>query len=171
MTNSFKEPALIEIPSFSDQRGDFIKLFQIQDFLDFKVAESFISYSRPGVLRGMHLQVGSAAHNKICICLQSSILDVIVDVRTGPTKGKVFQYNLDESKSQALLIPKGYAHGFYNKSKNEKCAMMYFVDTIHDKRQDTGVRWNSIDFEWPNDKPILSERDKNLVSIDEFTLL
>ena len=76
---------VLDCPHFPDHRGDFTKLFHSDALLaqgiDFKPAESFLTRSNAGVLRGMHFQVGEAAHDKLVSCIKGKVLDVVVDVR------------------------------------------------------------------------------------------
>ena len=154
-----------------DNRGSFQKLFQqswFSEFQDFSPKESYISNSKPNVLRGFHLQVNESSHRKLCSCLKGKVLDVIVDLRVGINFGKTYSTVLDSKKHNAIFIPKGYGHAFLNISK-EDADVIYFVETEHNQNHDVGVLWNSVNFEWPINEPILSERDKLHPSIKNFS--
>ena len=153
-----------------DSRGSFQKLYQESFFNDhggFVPKESYISKSSPNVLRGFHLQVNESAHKKLCTCLTGKILDVIVDLRKGEKFGKTFSTILDSEERNSILIPKGFGHAFLNISSVE-ANVLYFVETEHDPKNDTGVFWESVDFDWPVKDPILSDRDKLHKPIGDF---
>lgn len=75
----------MECSHYPDHRGDFTKLFYVEALqaqgIDFKPAESFLTRSKADVLRGMHFQVGEAAHAKLVLCIKGRVLDVVVDAR------------------------------------------------------------------------------------------
>ena len=155
--------ALLQCPRYADVRGDFIKLYHSDAMsslgLPFEPAESFMTRSKAGVIRGMHFQVDKAAHDKLIFCPKGRVLDVVVDVRPkSPQFNKPIALELSEDDNLALLIGKGYAHGFL--SIDEDSWMMYATTTVHNPSLDRGVLWSSIDFEWPISAPIVSERDQ-----------
>ena len=103
---------------FGDDRGYFFESYNHQVFVDAGHAYNWVqdnqSSSVYGVIRGLHFQKGDKAQTKLVRCLNGSILDVVVDLRRqSPTFGKVFSVELTSEKKNALLVPKGFAHGFY----------------------------------------------------------
>jgi dTDP-4-dehydrorhamnose 3,5-epimerase len=162
---------VLDCPYFPDQRGDFTKLFHIDALqaqgIDFSPAESFLTRSKAGVLRGMHFQVGEATHVKLVTCIKGQVLDVVVDVRPESLNfKKPFAIEISESSHTALLIGKGYAHGFLTLA--EDSWMLYTTSTIHCPSLDRGLLWSSIAFDWPSSKPLNSERDGLHPSIQEL---
>jgi dTDP-4-dehydrorhamnose 3,5-epimerase len=156
--------ALLQCPRYADHRGDFTKLFHADALrslgLPFTPAESFLTRSKAGVIRGMHFQVGEAAHDKLVCCPRGRVLDVVVDVRPeSPHFNKPVAVELSEHTSTALLIGKGYGHGFL--ALDEDSWMLYSTTTVHCPALDRGVLWSSIDFDWPIQQPVISERDSN----------
>ena len=135
-----------------------------------KVRVCNISFSKKGVLRGFHLQVNEAIHGKIITCLAGEILDVFVDLREGPSFGKVFSITLSSFNKDTIFIPKGYGHAFLN-TNDKDATILYLVETEHSPTNDVGVKWDSVKFNWPIENPILSDRDKNLPGIEEFQSL
>lgn len=162
---------VLDCPHFVDSRGDFTKLFHGETLLAqgiaFIPAESFITRSKRGVLRGMHFQVDIAAHDKLVSCIKGRVLDVIVDVRPdSPHFNKPYSIELSESRHTAVLIGKGYAHGFL--SMSEDSWMTYYTSTIHCPALDRGVLWSSLAIDWPCHDPIISERDKQHPDINSL---
>lgn len=162
---------LLKCPFFADQRGDFIKLFHCEMFngvgINFVPAETFVTRSHRGVLRGMHFQAEEYEHDKLVCCVSGKVLDVVVDIRPdSPSFNKSFATELSPESSSALLIPKGYAHGFL--ALDDNCHMVYHVSTVHSPAHDRGVLWSSINFEWPIQEPIVSLRDSSHPDISEL---
>lgn len=163
--------ALLNCPFFPDARGSFTKLYHqhalAEQGFDVKVAESFLTKSAAGVLRGMHFQVGKAAHDKLVCCLKGRVLDVVVDIRPdSPHFNQPVSIELSESEPTALLIGKGYAHGFL--ALEDESWMLYSTSTVHQPALDRGVLWSSIDFDWPLQHPLLSQRDQQHPSIHSW---
>ena len=155
---------LLDCPYFPDMRGDFTKLFHAEALtsygIHFQPAESFLTRSNKDVLRGMHFQVDHSAHDKLVTCIKGAVLDVVVDVDpNSPNFNRPFALELSSSSNKALLIGKGYAHGFL--SLSDDSWMLYSTSTVHNPSLDRGVRWDSIAFDWPIANPILSDRDKS----------
>ena len=112
----------------------------------------------------MHFQVKESSHQKLIQCINGSIIDVCVDVR----KNSIF-FNkpiaIELHGNSAILVPKGFAHGFL--SCQENTLVQYLCDKEHNSQNDKGVLWSSLNFKWPIEKPILSERDMNHPLIGE----
>ena len=155
---------VLQTPCFDDARGSFTKLFHASTYeqmgLDFEPMEVFYTTSHKNVLRGMHFQTKEAAHKKLVTCISGRVLDVVVDVRRDSQKfNRPFSIILDSCKPISLLIGKGYAHGFL--SLTDHAVMNYMTSTVHDQKNDQGILWSSIAYEWPIDNPILSSRDSS----------
>jgi dTDP-4-dehydrorhamnose 3,5-epimerase len=162
---------VLDCPHFLDHRGDFTKLFHADTLLRqgiaFTPAESFLTRSNAGVLRGMHFQVDVAAHDKLVTCIKGRVLDVVVDVRPNSRHfNQPFSIELADTSNTALLIGKGYAHGFF--TLDDDSWMLYFTSTVHCTSLDRGVLWSSVAFKWPSEQPVLSERDLQHPSILEL---
>ena len=155
----------------NDVRGSFIKIYNKKDFEEFKslldINEVYYSISNKNVIRGLHFQTPPYEHDKLVTVIKGSVQDVIVDLRLGSkTYGKCFAYELSEESNIAILIPKGCAHGF--KSKEDNTIMLYLVSSGYNKEHDCGIKWNSIDFNWGVDNPIVSDRDSSFEKLEEF---
>ena len=162
---------ILDCPNFSDHRGDFTKLFHSESLqaqgININPKETFLTRSKANVLRGMHYQVGAAAHIKLVKCIKGKVLDVVVDIRPESAYfNKPISVELSGSENMALLIGKGYAHGFL--TIEDDSWMLYSTTTEHCPSLDKGVRWNSIDFNWPITHPLLSSRDECHPLIEEL---
>jgi len=65
-----------------------------------------------------------------------------------------------------LYIPKGIAHGFA--SLEDDTIVNYAQSSSYSKEYDYGIKYNSFGFEWPVDKPIISERDMEFPDFQDW---
>lgn len=163
--------SVLTLPSFLDDRGTFVKTFHEsllkQSGITFHLKESYFSTSAKDVIRGMHFQTPPFHHSKIVFCPFGGILDVIVDLRQdSPTYGMYFSQELSAENHKAFYIPAGFAHGF--KSLTEGAITYYLVSSEYSKEHDTGVRYDSIGFDWQVAHPILSQRDLSFPLLKDF---
>jgi len=165
-------PGVYEIQPkiFEDERGLFVKTFQASDFekagLESVFKEEFYSVSKPNVIRGMHFQLPPYAHAKLVYCTEYKVLDVVLDLRKGDSYGTVLRCELDAEKRNMLYIPAGCAHGFL--SYDKQATMVYHVTAEYHSDHDTGILWNSFDFDWGCDYPTVSARDSGFIGWEQF---
>ena len=152
---------------FGDDRGYFFESYNHQLFVNEGMNYNWVqdnqSSSVYGVIRGLHFQKGDAAQTKLVRCLSGSILDVVVDLRkNSPTFKQVFALELTEKKKNALLVPKGFAHGFSVLS--EMAEVLYKCDALYNKQMEGGLLYNDpalgINWQISSEKEIVSEKDK-----------
>ncbi|MGC9080056.1 MAG: dTDP-4-dehydrorhamnose 3,5-epimerase family protein, partial [Nanopusillaceae archaeon] len=95
---------LIKPKTFNDNRGYFLETYSFPQFsklnINFKVIQENQSYSKKGVIRGLHYQKEPYAQAKLVRAVKGEIYDVAVDIRKGsPTFGKyVSAYLSEENK-------------------------------------------------------------------------
>lgn len=163
---------IITLPSFDDARGNFTKTFHDttlkEQGIDFVLKESYFSISKKDVIRGMHFQTPPHQHAKIVFCPKGAILDVIIDLRkSAATYGQYLATELSEHNHKAYYIPEGFAHGF--KALTDDAITYYLVSSEYSKEHDTGIRYDSFDFDWEVENPIISERDLSFKMLNDFT--
>jgi len=125
------------------------------------VAQTNISESQAGVVRGLHFQDPPFAQGKLIRVLKGSVLDVVVDIRkNSKTFGKYYAIELNEQNKLALWVPVGFAHGF--KTLKNNTLFYYDCTAVYSKEHEVGIRWNDpeIGIDWGIDDPILSPKDK-----------
>ena len=156
---------------FHDERGQFVKTFHSHIFekhnlcTDFK--EEYYSISGKNVLRGLHFQLPPEDHVKLVYCTSGMAMDVVVDLRVDSiTYGQHEIFELSSVKGNSVYIPSGMAHGFY--ALHDNTVMIYKTSTVYAPTKDTGLRWNSVGIDWPKADYIISERDRTLVTLDDF---
>jgi dTDP-4-dehydrorhamnose 3,5-epimerase len=166
---------LFEPKVFRDERGSFFESYNQQEFESLLGgAVNFVqdnhSISNKGVLRGLHFQKGKYSQAKLVRVIQGEVLDVVVDIRKdSPTFGDHFKVRLSEKNQKMLYIPKGLAHGFL--ALTEHVVFVYKCDQYYNKEAERGIIYNdpdlNIDWEFPDDGIILSDKDKELPALKE----
>ena len=154
-----------------DNRGSFIKYYFDPIFKDlgiyFDMKECYLSSSKKGTIRGMHLQDSPFELQKVVTCVNGSVLDVLLDLR--PDSKSYLKYEtieLSTKMQNALFIPEGIAHGFQSKVNNTN--MLYLTNCIQNKEAEIGIKWDSFGFCWPYKLEHISERDVNLPTLDSY---
>jgi dTDP-4-dehydrorhamnose 3,5-epimerase len=175
VSTPFKDLFVIEPKVIGDSRGYFMESFSKRTMLAAGIDVTFVqdnqSSSTQGVLRGLHFQRPPFAQTKLVRALSGTILDVVVDLRKRePTFGANFSIELSSENKKQLLVPKGFAHGFIVLS--EQAEVFYKVDTYYNAQADAGLLFNdpvlNIDWKFPAEKFILSEKDKKHPILSEL---
>ncbi len=151
----------------TDRRGSFKKSIGVNDLNWDSAIEIFHTNSTQNVVRGMHFHLPPFDHAKIVFCTEGEILDVALDLRKNSgTYGKYVSRNLSFEKSNALYIPKGFAHGFL--SLSEVSTVVYFVDGEYQKEADAGIHFESFGMDWNDENKLLSLRDRMFTPLKDF---
>lgn len=143
LTNLF----MIEENIYEDNRGKFLQIWDEISYSDKKKILNFtqntddsliqtyfvqdnVSYSKEGVFRGLHYQVGDWSQAKLVRVLKGRVIDFVVDLREeSNTFGKFEYFELSEKSGNSLFIPPYYAHGFLSLEDDTifhyKCGNLY----------------------------------------------
>ena len=148
-----------------DERGYFARIFCPEEFeaagCPFTAIQVSLSRNkRIHTLRGMHLQPPPFEEAKIVRVVRGSIYDVVVDLRSdSPTYRRWTAAILTADNGEALLIPKGCAHGFL--TLQDETDVLYQIDQKHVPNCSRGVRHDdpSIDIAWPEKPAVISPAD------------
>ncbi|MFA6125852.1 MAG: dTDP-4-dehydrorhamnose 3,5-epimerase [Bacteroidales bacterium] len=168
---------IIEPKVFEDSRGYFFESFNRKNLLDAGVEAQFVqdnqSLSHYGVLRGLHYQLAPYAQSKLVRVLMGSVWDVVVDIRkNSPTFGQYFGIEISAENKIQLFIPQGFAHGFAVTSPS--AVFFYKCDSFYNPEAERGIHFNdpglSIPWPIPEDKTIISSKDKILPLLKEATM-
>lgn len=160
---------------FEDSRGYFFEAYNQAKFQENGIEYQFIqdnqSFSKRGVIRGLHLQINPFAQAKLVRVLEGEILDVAVDLRKdSPTYGQHFSVLLSAENKKQLMVPHGFAHGFSVLS--ETASVMYKVDQLYHKDSERGIRFDdptlAIDWQLNADEVIVSDKDLILPSFNDI---
>jgi len=153
---------------FKDDRGLFLETYSVKSFselgLNFKFVQDNQSFSKKGVVRGLHFQNAPYAQGKLVRVVTGKAVDVVVDIRpNSPTFGQWESFVLDSELSNLVYIPEGFAHGF---SVLEDCIFSYKCTNVYDKNSESGILWNDLDLkiDWQVENPIVSDKDAVLTT-------
>lgn len=155
---------LIQPKRWDDERGFFAETFHQEFLSEAGITHPFVqdnlSFSKKGVLRGLHFQKKPHAQAKLVRCASGEIFDVAVDHNPdSATFGKSVAVTLSGEKQTILYIPAEYAHGFCVLS--DDAIVEYKVSDYYHPEYAFGIRYDDIAFgiAWPVRDPILSEQD------------
>jgi len=168
---------VIEPRVFGDERGYFFESFnrdKFEEIIGYKVnfVQDNQSYSKYGVLRGLHLQKGDDAQAKLVRVLSGKVLDVAVDLRKGsPTYGQHVAVELSAENKKQLFVPRGFAHGFVVLS--ETAEFFYKVDNNYAPQSEGGLLFNDpelgIDWKVEEKDILVAEKDYNHPLLKNYT--
>jgi dTDP-4-dehydrorhamnose 3,5-epimerase len=162
---------LVEKPVFDDPHSSLHTVYKdsilLQSGIRFDIHEVLLSTSGKNVLRGMHFQLFPKGTAKVVACLFGEIFDAVLDLRKdSPTYLKTFTTLLSEDDNSMIYIPEGVAHGFY--SFRDNSTILYMTSGIFSPEHDSGILWNSAGIDWPEESPIISDRDQQLAPLEAF---
>jgi dTDP-4-dehydrorhamnose 3,5-epimerase len=149
---------------FKDNRGH---LIDVKKSLNFKPIHFLITYSKKNVLRGMHIQTKKFQDQAIFVS-KGEIFDVIVDLRKNSNNfGKYKFFKLNEKNNKFIIIPKGFAHGYYALKDS---VILYFNSQPFYSKYDKGFIYNDkvVKINWPKGKKILSAKDNKLPNFEKL---
>ena len=187
MTNVF----LIKENIFEDERGRFLRIWDEITYSDKKMiinspqntdesliqtyfVQDNVSYSKKGVFRGLHYQVGDWSQAKLVRVLKGRAIDFIVDLREeSETFGKFEFFDLDDRDGYSLFIPSYFAHGFLSLQEDTifhyKCGNLYkkenegsitpFDNIIRHVSDNKSTIKDIVDMYLVDVEPLLSEKD------------
>jgi dTDP-4-dehydrorhamnose 3,5-epimerase len=150
---------VVRFQKFGDGRGYFYETFRrtwipgVPDMI-----QGNCSFSRAGVLRGMHYHLKQADFWSVPA---GRVRAALYDFRpTSPTRGAAQMLEMGgEENRVGLYIPRGVAHGF---CAIEDAVMTYLVDEYYDGADELGIRWDdpAMGLDWALELPaVLSDRD------------
>lgn len=163
---------LLEPEVFRDERGYLMETWSATRYAGLGLEPQFIqeniSFSRGGVLRGLHFQ-HPRAQGKLVQVLAGEVYDVAVDVRVGsPTFGKWAGVALSGENRHQLYVPPGFAHGFF--VTGTSALVCYKCTAAWAPADEKCLLWSDPDLgiEWPGGAPELSAKDRAAKRLREF---
>ncbi len=144
---------------FNDERGHFFESWNSQIFDDLLLnhdqgPQVFLqdnqSFSRKGVLRGLHYQITPHVQGKLVRCIAGEIYDVIVDLRMSSKTFKSWgSINLSAKNKKQLWVPVGFAHGFL--SLTDCTEVLYKTTDYWNPNCERRICWDDPDIKinWP----------------------
>lgn len=166
ISTDFKDCFILEPDIYEDDRGLFFEGFNKKKFEKLSNQKTnFIqdnySFSKKGVLRGLHFQTGKYSQAKLVQVISGKVIDVVVDLRKESlTYGKHIKTILSSKERNMIFIPKGMAHGFISL---EETIFTYKCNNYYNKNSESGIIYNdpnlNIDWEFDKKKIIVSNKD------------
>jgi len=180
---------VVRFARFGDARGYFTEVFRQDDFdrhpdLPFLHGVRFVqvneSYSRAGVVRGLHFQWDPYV-GKLIRTVAGRMVDLVLDIRQGsPTFGKIIAHDIPSPREQPhaewIWVPPGFAHGNFF---TESTQIEYFCTGSYNPQCEAGISPLSGDLDWSlcdpglkglfdrilADSPLLSDKDRQGLSV------
>jgi dTDP-4-dehydrorhamnose 3,5-epimerase len=157
---------IIEPKVFGDARGYFFESYSEKVLSAAGIQTAFRqdnqSFSRYGVIRGLHFQRNPHSQTKLIRVLEGSVYDVALDLRKGsPAFGKWFGLELSADNRRQLYIPQGFAHGYSVLS--EHATILYKCDNFYNPQSEGGVLHSdpALGIDWKVDLSQVSVSDKD----------
>lgn len=172
--NSTPLSGLLEITPrvFRDKRGLFCETYQRERYVEAGIVDDFVqdnhSYSRGGILRGLHFTIASPQAQLIYVS-SGEIYDVAVDLRAqSPTFGHWHGIYLNGDTHRQRYLPAGFAHGFC--VTGDHADVHYKITHVYDQNDEGGINWcdKTLNIRWPIKNPIVSDRDAGFPFLSEM---
>ena len=143
----------ISLRRFADDRGWLMELYR-ESALPDRCRQSNLSFSRRGVIRGLHYH--DRGQSDLFACLSGTARIVVLDRASGET----FTVDIGDDNPVAVFTPGHHAHGY---EALTDVLFLYHVTREYDPAapDEHGVPWNDprVAHLWSTRSPILSERD------------
>ncbi|MGP4010202.1 dTDP-4-dehydrorhamnose 3,5-epimerase [Streptomyces sp. 4N124] len=159
---------------FPDGRGSFHEWFKAPLFTEaaghpLTLAQANMSVSARGTLRGIHFADVPPGQAKYVKCVRGTVLDVIVDIRTGsPTFGQWEIVRLDDRDHHAVYLSEGLGHGFM--ALTDDATVVYLCSEGYAPEREHGIHPldPALGIDWPADlAPLLSAKDEQAPTLAE----
>jgi dTDP-4-dehydrorhamnose 3,5-epimerase len=166
------EVVVLVSTAFADDRGHFMETYREDQFREMGLPTSFVqdnhSYSRKGVVRGLHFQ-WEPAMGKLMRVTRGAAYLVAVDLRLGsPTLGKWVGIESTAENRKQVWAPASFARGFC--ALTDDVEVQYKCTGTYNGKAESGIRWDDpeIGIEWPVRDVIISEKDRRAQTLAEW---
>jgi len=167
-----EEVVVLAAKAFADQRGYFMESYREDQFRELGLPGNFVqdnhSYSKKGVVRGLHFQ-WEPAMGKLMRVTRGTAFLVAVDLRVGsPTLGKWVGVEASPENRRLVWAPASFARGFC--ALTDDVEVQYKCTGLYNSKAESAVRWDDaeIGIEWPVQDPIISEKDRNAQTLAQW---
>ena len=171
INTKIKDLKIIKTQIYKDKRGYLKEVYQNRLIKKINFIFDVMSFSKKNVLRGLHIQT-KKSQAKIITVTHGKIFDVAVDLRkNSKTFGKHYSIIITDKSNFSFYIPKGFAHGFLCLSQN--CTINYKCSEYRNSKSEATLDWQDkeLGIKWPIKKPIISEKDKNGLNLQDIKKL
>ncbi len=144
---------VIPLQRREDERGWFMELRR-ESLLPKQTRQTNLSFSRKGVVRGLHFH--RRGQDDLFVCVQGRARIVALNRETGET----FSLDIGDDNMVAVYVRGTLAHGF---EALTDCLFLYHVTEEYDPTEpdENEVPWNDLRVAhlWSTREPVLSARD------------
>ena len=173
---AIRDVILIKPDVYEDPRGYFFESFNSKKFnelvgYDVSFVQDNHSFSKKGVLRGIHFQKNPHAQGKLVRVVTGEVFDVAVDLRkNSSTYGSWVGAHLSAKNNHQLWVPAGFGHAFLTLS--DDVSFLYKTTNYYNKSSEESIIWNDkkINIDWPLNvikNPYISEKDDLAKTFEE----
>jgi dTDP-4-dehydrorhamnose 3,5-epimerase len=160
----YKQGEIIQfVPDvFSDLRGFFMETYREDVFRDLGIP-AFVqdnhSRSKKDVIRGLHYQPGMG---KLMRVTRGSAMLVALNLKTGfPDLCFV-----SEENHRMVWAPDHYARGFCALTNDVE--VQYKCTALYDPKTEGAIRWDSVGIQWPILNPLVSVKDSQAPTFEDW---
>ena len=166
--------AVVIVPDvIKDERGHFMEAYRADWLRELGFSGEFVqeneSWSRKGVVRGLHFQ-WDPPMAKLMRVLAGSAFLVAVDIRkNSPTLGQWFGVDASRENKRQLWAPAGFARGLCVTS--DYAEIQYKCTSLYNPKGESGIRFDDLDIaiQWPKvGNYLLSEKDRKAQTLAEW---
>ena len=167
---------LLKPTLYYDERGFFMESWNQLDFnqaigKEIRFVQDNHSFSKEGVIRGLHYQLDPHKQGKLVRCISGEIYDVVVDIRKESKNfGNWAGVYLDDQKYHQLWVPEGFAHGFL--SLRDSTEVLYKTTRFWSNISERTIHWDDkeLSINWPNKNKIslISKKDSEALNLNQI---
>ncbi len=169
----YLEEVVVVVPqAYRDERGFFMETYRTDQFEKLGLPTKFVqdnqSFSRKGVIRGLHFQ-WDPPMGKLMRVTRGTAFLVAVDIRKGsPTLGKWAGLEVSSENMKQVWAPAGFARGFC--ALTEEVEVQYKCTAIYSSKAESAVRWDDpgIGIDWPQKDVLLSAKDREAGTLTDW---
>ena len=168
----FGEVVVLVPEVFKDERGYFLEAFRADRFGELGLPTTFVqenhSYSRKGVVRGLHFQ-WEPPMGKLMRVTRGTAFLVAVDARRGsPSVGKWVGIEASAENRKQVWAPASFARGFC--ALSDDVEVQYLCTGVYNSKAESAIRWDDpeIGVDWPIKPSFISEKDRKAQTLKEW---
>ncbi|MFJ2172695.1 dTDP-4-dehydrorhamnose 3,5-epimerase family protein [Streptomyces sp. NPDC087851] len=157
-----------------DHRGAFVAQYTESAFSEavgypLRLGQVHHSFSRHGVVRGVHYEDVPPGQAKLVTCPAGELLDVVVDLRVGsPTFGRWDSTRLNPDSCRAVYLEEGLGHAFVALRDDTVAAYVTSVEYDPATEHEIDAFDPSLGLPWPEGMEYLvSPRDRGAPTLAE----
>jgi len=141
---------------YPPENGGFKRLF----------CEDKQSISQTNVLRGFH---GDFVTGKLITSLKGMCHLFYMSLNEKDEDYlKINHIELNELLGTVIFLPKGYINAHFVPYGSGECHFYYKLTSPYNLQNQISIRWDSVGYDWGNINPILSDRDKNSQTLEQY---